>query len=141
MRQEELFLLLKGGILLNLEPKYVFLANCVIGVFFGISFFLMSEMTSNMMGIVTDAQGYASLQFMGLGFMMVAAFMFTYRNLPHSTDRQIAFLALFLYYLGMIVLHVLYHSLSNLVVIIAIALEGLWVILYLILFIINMKKS
>ena len=75
--------------ILNLEAKYVFLANCVVALFFGISFFLMSEMTANMMGIVTDAQGYANLQFMGLGFMVVAAFMFTYRNLPHSTDRQV----------------------------------------------------
>ena len=126
---------------MNLEAKYVFLANCIVGVFFGISFFLMPEMTANMMGIFTDAQGYATAQFMGLGFMMVGAFAFTYRNLPHSSDRQIVFLAIFLYYLGMIVLHVMYHTLSNLVVIIAITLEVIFVILYLILFIINMKKS
>ena len=126
---------------MNLESKYVFLANCVVIAFFGISFFLMPEMTANMMGIFSDAQGYATAQFMGLGFMMVAAFVFTYRNLPHSTDRQIVFLALFLYYIGMIVMHVLYHTLSNLVVIIAIALEVIFVILYLILFIINMKNS
>ena len=125
----------------KIEPKYVFLANCIAGVFFGISFFLMPEMTANMMGIITDPQGYASLQFMGLGFLMVAAFVFSYRNLPHSSDRQIVFLTLFLYYLGMIVLHVLYHLLTNLVVIIAITLEAIWAILYLILFIINMKES
>ena len=141
MQQDELVLLLEGGILLNLEAKYVFLGNCVVALFFGISFFLMPEMTANMMEIFTDAQGYATAQFMGLGFMIVGAFAFTYRNLPHSSDRQIVFLAIFLYYLGMIVLHLLNHSLSNLVVIIAIALEAIWVILYLILFIINMKKS
>ena len=126
---------------MNLEPKYVFLANCVVIAFFGISFFLMNEMTANMMGIVTDTQGYATAQFMGLSFLMVGAFAFTYRNLPHSTDRQIVFLALFLYYLGMIVMHVLNHTLSNLVFIIAIELEEIWVILYLMLFIINMKNS
>ena len=126
---------------MNLEPKFVFLANCVTAAFFGISFFLMPEMTANMMEIVTDAQGYATAQFMGLGFLVVAAFVFTYRNLPHSPDRQIVFLALFLYYLGMIVLHVLYHQLSNLVVIFAITTEVIFTILYLILFIINLKKS
>ena len=141
MQQVELVLLLEGGVLLNLEAKYVFLGNCIVIAFFGISFFLMPEMTANMMGIVTDTQGYATAQFMGLGFLIVGAFVFTYRNLPHSSDRQIVFLALFLYYLGMIVLHVMYHTLSNLVVIIAIAIEAIWVILYLMLFIINMKKS
>ncbi|MHA2027524.1 MAG: hypothetical protein ACW98U_16620, partial [Candidatus Thorarchaeota archaeon] len=94
-----------------------------------------------LMGIVTDAQGYATAQFMGLGFMVTAAFAFSYRNVPHSTDRQIVFLALFLSYLSMIVLHILNHTLTNLVVIIAITLEAIWVILYLVLFIINLKKS
>jgi hypothetical protein len=126
---------------LNLEPKYIFLGNAIVAFFFGISFFLMPEMTANLMGIVTDAQGYATAQFMGLGFMVTAAFAFSYRNVPHSTDRQIVFLALFLSYLSMIVLHILNHTLTNLVVIIAITLEAIWVILYLVLFIINLKKS
>jgi hypothetical protein len=134
-------LLVLGGIFLNLEPKYVFLVNAIVAAFFGISFFLMPEMTANMMEIFTDAQGYATAQFMGLGFLLAAVFAFSYRNVPHSTDRQIVFLAFFLNYLSMIVLHILYHSLSNLVVIIAITLEAIWVILYLVLFIINLKKS
>jgi len=136
-----MFLLELGGILLNLEPKYVFLVNAIVAAFFGISFFLMPEMTANMMGITSDTQGYAALQFMGLGFLLTAAFVFSYRNVPHSTDRQIVFLAMFLNYLGMIVLHILYHPLSNLVVLIALTLEVIWVIFYLLLFIINMKKS
>ncbi len=126
---------------MQLEPKYVFLGNTIVAFFFGISFFLMPEMTANMMEITTDTQGYVALQFMGTSFMVTAAFAFSYRNVPHSTDRQIVFLALFLSYLSMIVLHILYHSLTNLVVIIAIALEVLMVILYLVLFIINLKKS
>ena len=134
-------MLVLGGMFLKFEPKYVFLGNAIVAAFFGISFFLMPEMTANMMGITSDAQGYATAQFMGLGFLLTAAFVFTYRNVPHSTDRQIVFLALFLNYLAMIVLHILYHSLSNLVVIIAITIEAIWAILYLVLFIINMKKS
>ena len=126
---------------MQLEPKYVFLGNTIVAFFFGISFFLMPEMTANMMGIISDTQGYVALQFMGSSFMVTAAFAFSYRNVPHSTDRQIVFLALFLSYLSMIVLHILYHSLTNLVVIIAVAIEVLWVLLYLVLFIINMKKS
>ncbi|MFW9918551.1 MAG: hypothetical protein ACFFED_03060 [Candidatus Thorarchaeota archaeon] len=126
---------------MNLEPKYVFLGNTITAAFFGITFFLMPEMTANLMGIMTDAQGYATAQFMGLGFLLSAAFVFSYRNVPHSTDRQFVFLALFLYFLFMVVLHVLYHSLTNPVVIVAMIIEGIWVVLYLILFIINMKKS
>jgi hypothetical protein len=126
---------------MNLEPKYVFLLNTITAAFFGLTFFLMPEVTAGLMGISTDAQGFAALQFMGLGFLVTGMFVFSYRNVPHSTDRQIVFLGLFLSYLGMIVLHIMYHSLSNMVVIFAIAVEAILTILYLILFIMNMKNS
>ncbi|MFW9955413.1 MAG: hypothetical protein ACFFD3_12740 [Candidatus Thorarchaeota archaeon] len=125
---------------MKLEAKFVFLINALVGLFFGISFFLMPVMTSDMMAIITDAQGYATAQFMGLGFLMTAAFLFGIRNAPHSNDRQFLFVALLLYYLGMISLHVLNHVLTNPVVIIVIAIEAIWAILYLVLFIINMKS-
>jgi hypothetical protein len=126
---------------MNLEPKYAFLFNTLTAFFFGLTFFLMPEVTASLMGITTDAQGLAALQFMGLGFLVTGVFVYSYRNIPHSTDRQIVFLALFLSYLGMIVLHILYHSLSNLVVLFAITIETILTILYLVLFIMNMKNS
>jgi hypothetical protein len=101
----------------------------------------MPEVTAGLMGISTDAQGYAALQFMGLCFLVTCAFVFSYRNVPHSTDRQIVFLALFLSYLGMIALHITYHSLSNMVVMFAIAVEAILTILYFVLFIMNMRNQ
>ncbi len=136
-----MFLLVLGGMFLNLEPKYVFLLNTIAAAFFGVTFFLMPEMTANLMGIITDAQGYATAQFMGLGFLLAGAFVFSYRNAPHSPDRQIVFLALCLYYLAMIVLHILHHQLTNLVVLFAITIEAIQAILYLLLFIMYMKKA
>ena len=126
---------------MKLEPKYVFLLNTISAAFFGLSFFIMPEMTASLMELTTDTQGYVALQFMGLGFLVTAAFAFTYRNVPHSSDRQIVFLTLILSYLAMVVLHILYHSILNPVVIIAMTFETILVILYLILFIINLKES
>ena len=120
--------------------KYVFIINGILAFFFGLMFIFLPDMSGESMGLNTYADDGEPLRFLGATFVTLAILMLGIRNEPNSHTRQVILFVLVFNYLIEIILHLLFHSLTNPMVLVEIVLCSIWVILYGFFFIKNREK-
>jgi hypothetical protein len=132
-----------GGFLVELEAKYVFIANALVALFFGLGFIFSPNMILEMCGPITGGAGEIMGVHYGIAVTMLAVFMLLIRNQPHSDFRQSVFLYLifswamtFIYQVYMIYA----FGYGNPVWITTVAIDFILVVLYGYLYYTNMSS-
>ena len=124
----------------KLNIKYVFLIQSFVGFLFGLGFMIIPNIILNLMGLDTPADIGEPIRFYGATIFATGILLFSIRKEPHSPIRQAIILMLIISHIPQLLFHLLFHPLDNFLVWNIIALNVIFISLYIYIFIKNRGK-
>ena len=130
---------------MELEAKYVFILNAIVALFFGLSFIFTPIMIMEMVGpaLIIGVAGEVMGVSYGIAITAVAILMLLIRNQPHSDFRQSVFLFFILLWTGTFIYQVYMvfaFGFGNLMWMTVLAIDILWIVLYIYQYYTNMSS-